>query len=134
MMIRVRNAAVFLLASFCFSVANAAETGDIRGEVGFVDEGTGATVESVERGDVSGEYRVLISVPRKGDSPAMEIEEVLVTAPELTPEDPAVRPRYEFVKDYSEDRYGFYVYIGKSRDWPFRIYFKDHDSDVIHNR
>lgn len=134
MKIRVGNAAVFLLASVCFSVANATETGDIRGEVGFVDEGTGAKVESVERGEVSGEYRVLVSVPRKGDSPAMEIEEVLVTAPELQPEDPIARPRYEFVKDYSEDRYGFYVYIGKSRDWPFRIYFKDHDSDVIHNR
>jgi len=134
-MTQLRIIAVCLLLAATFCKANAAETGDIKGEVGFIDERTGVTVEAVERGEKSGEYRVLISVPRKGDSPAMEIEEILVTAPELKQDDAAaVPPRYEFVKDYSEDRYGFYVYIGKSRDWPFRIYFKDHDSDVLHNR
>lgn len=133
-MTSIRTIAACLFAGGFISMAAATETGNIRGEVGFVDEETGVTVESVERGEKSGEYRVLISVPRKGDSPAMEIEEVLVTAPELKPDDEAVPSRYEFVKDYSKDRYGFYVYIGKNRDWPFRIYFKDHDSDVLHNR
>lgn len=133
-MIKIRHIVAGLFVTGFVGAVNATETGDIRGEVGFVDEETGVTVESIERGEKTGEYRVLISVPRKGDSPAMEIEEVLVTAPELKTDEAAVPPRYEFVKDYSKDRYGFYVYIGKSRDWPFRIYFKDHDNDVLHNR
>ncbi|CAA0090373.1 Uncharacterised protein [Zhongshania aliphaticivorans] len=131
----MQKVALFLSTSILITVANAAETGNIRGEVGYVDEKTGVTVESIERGEKTGEYRVLISLPRKGDSPAMEIEEILVTAPEMKPEDAGeLNPRYEFVKDYSKDRYGFYVYIGKRKDWPFRIYFKDHDDELIHNR
>jgi hypothetical protein len=130
----MRSAIACLFVSSFISAASATETGNILGEVGFVDDETGVTVESIERGEISGEYRVLISLPRKDDSPAMEIEEIVVTAPILKPGNSASQPHYEFVKDYSEDRYGFYVYIGKSREWPFRIYFKDHDSDLIHNR
>jgi hypothetical protein len=130
----MRSAIACLFVSSFICAASATETGNILGEVGFVDDETGVTVESIERGEISGEYRVLISLPRRGDSPAMEIEEIVVTAPILKPGNSASQPHYEFVKDYSEDRYGFYVYIGKSREWPFRIYFKDHDSDLIHNR
>ena len=133
-MTHIRHIAAWLLVGGFVGAVNATETGNILGEVGFVDEETGVTVEAVERGEKSGEYRVLISWPRKGDSPAMEIEEVLVTAPEIKADEAEVPPRYEFVKDYSEDRYGFYVYIGKRRDWPFRIYFKDHGSELLHNR
>jgi hypothetical protein len=133
-MSHMRSAIVCLFVSSFICAASATETGNILGEVGFVDDETGVTVESIERGEISGEYRVLISLPRKDDSPAMEIEEIVVTAPILKPGNSASQPHYEFVKDYSEDRYGFYVYIGKSREWPFRIYFKDHDSDLIHNR
>jgi hypothetical protein len=130
----MRSAIACLFVSSFICAASATETGNILGEVGFVDDETGVTVESIERGEISGEYRVLISLPRKDDSPAMEIEEIVVTAPILKPGNSASQPHYEFVKDYSEDRYGFYVYIGKSREWPFRIYFKDHDSDLINNR
>ncbi|MFQ3201864.1 MAG: hypothetical protein ACI9SK_002599 [Zhongshania sp.] len=130
----MRSAIACLFVSSFICAASATETGNILGEVGFVDDETGVTVESIERGEISGEYRVLISLPRRGDSPAMEIEEIVVTAPVLKSGNSASPPRYEFVKDYSEDRYGFYVYIGKSREWPFRIYFKDDDRDLIHNR
>jgi hypothetical protein len=132
-MSHLRSIVACLFASGFICAASATETGNILGEIGFVDEETGVTVESIERGEMSGEYRVLISMPRKGDSPPMEIEEILVTAPALKSKDVAPPARYEFVEDYSEDRYGFYVYIGKSREWPFRIFFNDHDSDLIHN-
>ncbi|WP_373083119.1 hypothetical protein [Zhongshania sp.] len=127
-----------LLAVLTGSIANsfAIESGDIESRVGFVDESTGAKVEAIERGEQSGEYRVLISIPGKGDSAPIEIEEVLVSAPTVTPdlEDIAPPTRYEFVKDYSADRYGLYIYIGKNKDWPFRIYFKDHDSEILNQR
>ncbi|MDF1691971.1 MAG: hypothetical protein P1U47_06345 [Zhongshania sp.] len=115
--------------------AYALESGDIEGRVGFIDESTGAKVEAVERGEQSGEYRVLISIPGKAGAEALEIEEVLVSAPAISPDaaDLPAPTRYEFVKDYSADRYGLYIYIGKSKDWPFRIYFKDSDSELIHN-
>ena len=43
-------------------------------------------------------------------------------------------PRYEVIKDYANDRYGFYVYLGKNKSLPFRIFFKDHSAKEIHNR
>lgn len=112
----------------------AIESGDIESRVGFIDESTGAKVEAVERGEQSGEYRVLISIPGKDDAAPVEIEEVLVSAPRIGPDDIPKRSRYEFVSDYNNaDRYGLYIYIGKNKDWPFRIYFKDQDRDQMHN-
>ena len=100
------------------------ESGVIESREGFVDDVSGARVEAVEaHGD--GEYRVLVSLPADGDTPAREIEEVLVTAPRIEPDAPVVKPRYEFVKDYANDRYGFYIYLGKQKSMPFRLYFKD---------
>ncbi|MEX1669914.1 hypothetical protein AB4876_13415 [Zhongshania guokunii] len=113
------------------TTAYALESGDIEGRVGFVDESTGAKVEAIERGEQSGEYRVLISIPGKDGADTLEIEEILVSAPAINAEDLPVPTRYEFVNDYSSDRYGLYIYIGKSKDWPFRIYFKDTDSELI---
>ncbi|MFT5889174.1 MAG: hypothetical protein ACI9BO_002000 [Zhongshania sp.] len=130
---KLLKSAVYITLALSTS-AMAGETGEIQTRVGFIDEQTGAKVEAVEIGEKSGEYRVLISVPRKGDSPAMEIEEVLVSAPAINAEDLPVAPRYEFVNDYSNDRYGFYVYIGKNKEYPFRIYFKDPDAEIMENR
>lgn len=115
--------------------AIAGQSGPIRSEVGFVDETSGARVEAVEpQGD--GEYRVLVSVPRGENTSPTVIEEIVVSASRDTPgeaEEPVPAPRYELVKDYANDRYGLYVYLGKNREWPFRLFFKDHSAAEIHN-
>lgn len=118
------------------SAAYAGQSGPIRSEVGFVDESSGARVEAVES-QPDGEYRVLVSVPRGGNTGPTVIEEIVVSASRDTPEEvaePSPAPRYELVKDYANDRYGLYVYLGKNRDWPFRLFFKDHSAAEIHNR
>ncbi|MFT4919636.1 MAG: hypothetical protein ACI8RU_002258 [Zhongshania aliphaticivorans] len=131
-----KKAGLFAVLMGFITSSYAIESGDIENRVGFIDESTGAKVEAIERGEQSGEYRVLISIPGKGESAGMEIEEVLVSAPSIAPDldDKPAPTRYEFVNDYSADRYGLYIYIGKSKDWPFRIYFKDHDSELMEQR
>ena len=110
------------------------ESGVIESREGFVDSVSGARVESVEPHG-NGESRVLVSLPADGDTPAREIEEVLVTAPRVEPDAPVVKPRYEFVKDYANDRYGFYIYLGNQKSLPFRLYFKDvHAGSVQESR
>ena len=132
----LKRAGLFVVLTGFMAAALAIESGDIESRVGFIDESTGAKVEAVERGEQSGEYRVLISIPGKDGAAPVEIEEVLVSAPRTDPDvdNTAAPSRYEFVNDYSADRYGLYIYIGKNKDWPFRIYFKDHDSEIIHNQ
>ncbi len=112
--------------------AVARESGVIESRVGFVDEISGARVEAVEPHGKEG-VRVLVSLPARGDEPAIEIEEVLVTAPRVVPQAPIDPPRYEFVQDYANDRYGFYIYLGGRKDLPFRLYFKDHSAGSIQN-
>ncbi|AKH69172.1 hypothetical protein IMCC21906_01494 [Spongiibacter sp. IMCC21906] len=136
-MIKLKVLATRLLL-LCWGVAlHAAETGPIRGEVGFVDEVSGARVEAVDP-DENGEYRVLVSLPNTdtNKSPTI-IEEIVVRAErdESVVDEPApAAPRYEVIKDYANDRYGFYVYLGKNKSLPFRIFFKDHSAKEIHNR
>ena len=54
----------------------AIESGDIESRVGFIDESTGAKVEAVERGEQSGEYRVLISIPGKDDAAPVSVQTI----------------------------------------------------------
>jgi hypothetical protein len=109
------------------------QSGIIESQVGFIDTVSGARVEAVENVPGKTEYRVLVSLPASDDQLPTEIEEVLVTAPRVDPEAPAISPRYEFVQDYANDRYGFYIYLGKQRNVPFRLYFKDHSAQSIQN-
>ncbi len=105
------------------AVDSATETDLLERRVGFVGGKLGARVERVE--DVAGrdEQRVTVSVPTNGgDKP--QIEEVVVTAPRLKQEF-RFTPRYEYLDNYEEGRYGFVIYLGESRDLPFRIYFAD---------
>lgn len=132
----MKNRRLMLPLLLMFSgVLVAGESGPIRGEVGFVDAATGARVEAVEeQGD--GDYRVLVSVPREGAQVSGIIEEIVVSASAdegVEVEEPVPAPRYEMVKDYANDRYGLYIYLGKNRGLPFRLYFKDHSSAEIHN-
>lgn len=111
----------------------AGESGLIQSQVGFVDPDSGVKVEAVERMTDRPETRVLISVPAKGDAPAVQIEEVMVSAPRIE-QRVEIKPRHEFIRDYSVERHGYYIYLGEDKNLPFRIYFRDHDSDVLHNR
>jgi hypothetical protein len=130
----LKNAGALVVLAGFITNAFAIESGDIENRVGFIDESTGAKVEAVERGEQSGEYRVLISIPGKNGEAPVEIEEVLVSAPSIGPDEIPKPSRFEFVSDYNNaDRYGLYIYIGKNKDWPFRIYFKDHDRGLLHN-
>ncbi|WP_372864658.1 hypothetical protein [Spongiibacter sp.] len=111
----------------------ARQSGVIQSQVGFVDVVSGARVDAVETVPGMNEYRVLVSLPARDNEPPTEIEEVLVTAPRIDNEPPLFEPRYEFVKDYAADRYGFYIYLGKQKNIPFRLYFKDHSAGSIQN-
>lgn len=103
--------------------AMALETGQLKREAGATESVLGARVESVE--ELGGEQqKILVSIPAQEGGQAPEIEEVIVTAPEIKPE-VKVKPRYEFVDDYAQDRYGFVIYLGKNKNLPFRIYFND---------
>lgn len=118
---RLSSACFFLLVP---GLALAMETDPLERRAGFTEERLGARVESVE--DVAGtdQQKILVSVPAKEGQEPPEIEEVLVTAPEMKP-DIRETARYEFVRDYAEGRYGFVIYLGRNKNLPFRIYFKD---------
>ncbi|MGJ8686563.1 MAG: hypothetical protein ACSHWQ_03735 [Spongiibacteraceae bacterium] len=113
--------------------ATASESGLIQSQVGFIDPDSGVKVEAVDKMADQPGTRVLISVPANGDAPAIQIEEVLVTAPRIEQRE-VIKPRHEFIRDYSNGRHGYYIYLGEEKNLPFRIYFRDHDSDVLHNR
>lgn len=122
---RSRSSLALFLLSLPFSgAALALETDLLERQAGFTEKRMGARVESVE--DVAGtdQQKILVSVPAKEGKEPPEIEEVVVTAPEMKPE-VLEKPRYEFVRDYTNDRYGFVIYLGRQKNLPFRIYFKD---------
>ncbi|MBD2858229.1 hypothetical protein IB286_04345 [Spongiibacter sp. KMU-158] len=131
----LKNVLATISLSVCaVSFAIAEPTGEIKSEAGFEDPASGARVETVDKSFWTGKTRVLVSIPAGDGKEALEVEEVLVTA--KRPEKPEGNQtlRYKFVKDYSDDRYGMYIYLDKNSDMPFRIYFKDTPSDERFNR
>lgn len=114
--------------------AQAEQTGPLTSEEGYVDPGTGARVEAVDKSFWTGKTRVLVSIPAAEGREAVELEEVVVTAKRPEEQGSDLQLRYKFLKDYSDDRYGMYIYLGKNQQLPFRIYFKDTASDVLLNR
>lgn len=122
----VAGAALLMIAG----VTQAQETDWLKREAGFVGGLLGARVESVEDVAGSDDQKIVVSVPASAVNEEPVIEEVLVTAPypDELEVDAALEPRYEFVRDYERDRYGFIIYLGKHQSLPFRLHFMADDS------
>ncbi len=126
---------LFSTAIALFSLACFAEpSGPLKSEAGYVDPETGVRVELVDKSFWTGKTRVLVSIPASPGKEAIEVEEVLVTAKSPEQDKTELPLRYKFVKDYSADRYGMYIYLGEEAEMPFRIYFKDTPSEERFNR
>jgi hypothetical protein len=130
----LHSAVLLAVALVATPVVAEEQTVEFESREGFVDAQTGARVEAVDKSFWTGKTRVLVSVPAADGKAPLEIEEVLVTAKRPEKPDEESPLRYEFVNDFSNDRYGMYIYLGKDGGIPFRIYFKDTSSEVLHNR
>lgn len=125
-----------LVRSLCFCAAIAvaptaltqpvsSETGWLELVKGHLDEGSGTGVREVEPGEVEGERKITLAIPKKrlGVS-SSELEEVRVIGRRPEPLDLMPDFRYEWVADYDNEHYGLIIHLRDDGSMPLRLYME----------
>lgn len=119
--------AAIAVAPVALTQAVSSETGWLELVKGHLDEDSGAGVLAVEPGDVEGERKVTLAIPKTelSVSPG-ELEEVRVIGRRPEPFDLDVLPdfRYEWVEDYDNDHYGLIIHLRDDGSMPLRLYME----------
>lgn len=123
-----------LARSLCFCAAIAiapaalaqpvsSETGWLELVKGHLDPHSGTGVRAVEPGEVEGERKITLAIPKEqlGVSSG-KLEEVRVTG--RRPKEVDLLPdfRYEWVADYDNDHYGLIIHLRDDGSLPLRLY------------
>jgi len=126
-----------LARSLCFCAAIAmtpaalaqtvsSETGWLELVKGHLDLDSGTGVRNVEPGDVEGERRITLAIPKKRldgvSSGALEEVRVVGRRPEQVDLMPDFR--YEWIADYDNDHYGLIIHLRDDGTMPLRLYME----------
>lgn len=106
--------------------AVSSETGWLELVKGHLDLDSGAGVREVEPGEVEGERKITLAIPKSrlvGVS-AGELEEVRVIGRRPEPLDLMPDFRYEWVADYDNDHYGLIIHLRDDGTMPLRLYME----------
>lgn len=125
-----------LARSLCFCAAIAlapaalaqpvsSETGWLELVKGHLDADSGTGVRAVEPGEVEGERKITLAIPkaRLGVAPG-DLEEVRVIGRRPEPLDLMPDFRYEWVADYDNDYYGLIIHLRDDGSMPLRLYME----------
>ncbi|MEH6580756.1 MAG: hypothetical protein V7754_02390 [Halioglobus sp.] len=96
---------------------------------GYKGETIGAQVRKVEEDEETGGQKLTISIPKIAISDPSDMEEVVVVGQAPEERGPIFDFKYEFewVDDYDNDHYGLVVRLGKSTNWPIRLFMQSDD-------
>lgn len=123
-----------LALSLCFCAAIAvapaalaqpvsSETGWLELVKGHLDPDSGTGVREVEPGEVEGETKVTLAIPKERLGVAADdLEEVRVTGRRPEPVDILPDFRYEWVEDYDNEHYGLVIHLRDDGSLPLRLY------------
>ncbi len=110
----------------CAQAVNS-ETGWLELVKGHLDLDSGTGVREVEPGDVEGERRITLAIPKAQLRVAAgELEEVRVIGRRPEPFDLDILPdfRYEWVADYDNEHYGLIIHLRDDGSVPLRLYME----------
>ena len=102
------------------------ETGWLELVKGHLDPESGTGVRNVEPGDVEGERRITLAIPKKrlvGVSSG-DLEEVRVVGRRPQQVDLMPEFRYEWVADYDNEHYGLIIHLRDDGSLPLRLYLE----------
>lgn len=106
--------------------AVSSETGWLELVKGHLDQDSGAGVHKVEPGEVEGERRVTLAIPKERlvGVYSGQLEEVRVIGRRPEPVDLMPDFRYEWVADYDNDHYGLIIHLRDDGTMPLRLYME----------
>lgn len=118
--------AAMAVAPVALAQSLSAETGWLELVKGHLDPESGMGVRNVEAGDVEGERRITLAIPKQrlAGVSAGTLEEVRVVG--RRPEQVDLLPdfRYEWVADYDNDHYGLIIHLRDDGSLPLRLYLE----------
>jgi hypothetical protein len=96
---------------------------------GYKGETVGAEMRKIETDETTGEQKLMISIPKIAFSDPSQMEEVVVVGQAPEEREPIFDFKYEteWVDDYDNDHYGLVIRVGKSTNWPIRLFMHSDD-------
>jgi len=117
-----------VISTGVFAQAVSSETGWLELVKGHLDLESGTGVRDVEPGEVEGERKITLAIPKAqlAGVSSGELEEVRVIGRRPEPLDLDILPdfRYEWVADYDNDYYGLIIHLRDDGSLPLRLYME----------
>ena len=120
---------LFLLPTLSWTQNEMTQTDWLQLVEGYKGETVGAEMRKIETDETTGEQKLMISIPKIAISDASQMEEVVVIGQAPEERKPIFDFKYEteWVDDYDKDHYGLVIRVGKSTNWPIRLFMHSDD-------
>ena len=96
---------------------------------GYKGETVDAEIRKVEADEETGGQKLIIAIPKIAISHPDYMEEVVVVGQAPEERGPMFDFKYEFewLDEYDDDNYGLLIRLGKSSNWPIRLFMHSDD-------
>ena len=120
---------LFLLPALSWTQDEMTQTDWLQLVEGYKGETVGAEMRKIETDETTGEQKLMISIPKIAISDPSQMEEVVVIGQAPEERKPIFDFKYEteWVDDYDKDHYGLVIRVGKSTNWPIRLFMHSDD-------
>lgn len=98
----------------------------LKPQVEYKGKAIGATIESITSRESDDSRKITLAIPKDAIETTADIEEIVVIgkAPAKDQEPKPINIRYHWASDYDNDHYGLIITLGKTTNFPIRLYLK----------